>query len=31
MDKLLDAVCRLVSNQHPNQIRALANKARADV
>jgi cardiolipin synthase len=28
MDKLLDAVCRLVSNQHPNQIRALANKAR---
>ncbi|WP_008294711.1 DISARM system phospholipase D-like protein DrmC [Congregibacter litoralis] len=28
MDKLLDAICRLVSNQHPNQIRALANKAR---
>lgn len=29
MDKLLDSICRLVSDQHPNQIRSLANKARS--
>ncbi|MEQ8837372.1 DISARM system phospholipase D-like protein DrmC [Haliea sp.] len=29
MDKLLKAICRLVSNQHPGQIRSLANKARS--
>ena len=28
MDKLLESICRLVANQHPSQIRALANKAR---
>ena len=28
MDKLIESICRLVSNQHPNQIRSLANKAR---
>ena len=28
MDKLLESICLLVSNQHPNQIRSLANKAR---
>ncbi|RLA40649.1 MAG: phospholipase [Gammaproteobacteria bacterium] len=28
MDKLLEGICRLVSNQHSNQIRALTNKAR---
>lgn len=28
MDNLLESICLLVSNQHRNQIRSLANKAR---